>query len=107
MTAPQRKGTYRVSKAFRFRGRNFEPDMVFDARRLDPLPERLNRLYRDGFLELPDADEDREYRRQRLAAMGLEPEPQPEPEPEESEDDESELDEEPEADEDDESEPEQ
>lgn len=90
MTAPQRKGTYRVAKAFRFRGRNFEPDMVFDARRQDPLPERLNGLYREGFLELPDADEDRAYREQRLAAMGVQPEPDPEPESDEDEEPEEE-----------------
>lgn len=87
LNAPHRKSTYRVAKPFRFRGRNFEPDMVFDARRLEPLLGRLNRLYREGFLELPDPSEDRAYREQRLAAMGIQLDPEPEVEPEFDEED--------------------
>lgn len=69
MNAPDRKGTYLVLKSFRFRGRNFEEGMEFNVRRLDPSKGRLDALYRDGHLGLPDEDEDEMHRMERQEAI--------------------------------------
>lgn len=69
LKAPQSKGLYVVVKPFRFGGRDFTPGMEFDARRQDPAPWRLNELYRDGSLSLPDRKADAAYRKERLKAM--------------------------------------
>lgn len=92
--APERRGTYAVLEAFRYNGRNFEPGMDFDARRLDVRRGRLDTLYRGGYIGLPDEEADEEYREERAeAAKNWQP-PQPiaeaeeelEPLPEEGED---------------------
>lgn len=77
MNAPFRKGTYVVVKAFRFRGRNFIDGMEFNARRLDVPKGRLDKLYRDGYIELPDEEEDEAYREQRQEAMDSHEPPAP------------------------------
>lgn len=69
MNAPERKGLYVVTKPFRYSGRDFVPGMEFCARRQDPSPGRLNELYRDGFLSLPDRKADHAYRKERQKAM--------------------------------------
>lgn len=69
LNAPNSKGLYVVVKPFRFGGREFIPGMEFDARRQDPTPWRLNELYRDGSLSLPDRKADAAFRKERQKAM--------------------------------------
>jgi hypothetical protein len=69
LNAPFSRATYLVTKAFRFRGKDFVKGEEFDTRLRNPAPQRLNELYRDGFLSLPDRKADAKYRKERLAAM--------------------------------------
>ncbi len=45
--------TYSVLGSFRFAGRNYEPGMEFNARRLDPNRTQLRRWLDEGLLALP------------------------------------------------------
>lgn len=93
MRAPYFWGKFRVAKPFIFRKRKFGEDDIFNTRSLEPSRSRLHQLYREGFLEMLDPEEDLEYRMERQEAMDNQQPPQPkteavadEPEPEEEED---------------------
>lgn len=77
MRAPYTRGEYRVAMPFLFRGRMFEEGDTFNTRRLEPEMRRLQELYRDGFIEMPDPDEDAEYRAERQAFVDAWQPPQP------------------------------
>ena len=72
VVAPERKGTYVVLKDVRLRGRNLQPGDEVDARRLDLRRGRLDALYREGFIGLPEGDQEERERQAKAIDQGRE-----------------------------------
>ena len=77
LRAPGWKRDYVVSKPFRFSGRNYDQGQEFNPRRADIPRWRLDSLYREGCLFLPDPDEDAEFRETEAERLDLRQDPQP------------------------------
>lgn len=72
--------TYSVLEPFRYSGRDFRPGMEFNARRLDPPRNQLQRWVDGGYLCLPGQEpkpEPSEPQKAALESMGKSHEPLP------------------------------